>query len=111
MSAGKKVHTVRSWGTCVKKRPSPEEEASNGQLQEKTARFLAMLSPRHAEILQLRFGIGCREHTLEEVGERFAVTRERIRQLKNKALRKLLPPQVGCASGPVTLPAQSRAAA
>lgn len=91
--------------------PSPEVEAFDGQLREKTARFLAALPPRDAEILQLRFGIGCREHTLEEVGERFAVSRERIRQLENKALRKLLLPQVGCASGPVTLPAQSGAAA
>jgi RNA polymerase primary sigma factor len=91
--------------------PSPEEEASRVQLQEKMARFLAALPPRDAEILQLRFGIGCTEHTLEEVGERFAVTRERIRQLGNKALRKLRSRKVGCASGPVTLPAQSRAAA
>jgi RNA polymerase primary sigma factor len=69
--------------------PSPEVEAFDGQLREKTARFLAALPPRDAEILQLRFGIGCREHTLEEVGERFAVSRERIRQLEYKALRKL----------------------
>lgn len=91
--------------------PSPEAEAFDGQLREKTAQLLTALSPRDAEILRLRFGIGCREHTLEEVGERFAVTRERIRQLENRALRKLRPPQVGCASGPVTLPAQSGAAA
>ncbi len=69
--------------------PSPEVEAFDGQLREKTARFLAALPLRDAEILRLRFGIGCREHTLEEVGERFAVTREYIRQLENRALRKL----------------------
>jgi RNA polymerase primary sigma factor len=69
--------------------PSPEEEVCSVQLREKTAQLLAALPQRDAEILQLRFGIGCTEHTLEEVGERFAVTRERIRQLENKALRKL----------------------
>ena len=56
-------------------------------------RALAMLSPKEKEILRLRFGIGEEgEHTLEEVGKRFAVTRERIRQIEAKALRKLRHP-------------------
>jgi len=55
-----------------------------------------MLSPKEREILRLRFGIGADgEHTLEEVGERFRVTRERIRQIEAKALRKLRHPLRG----------------
>jgi RNA polymerase primary sigma factor len=59
-------------------------------------RALSMLSPKEKEILRLRFGIGEEgEHTLEEVGKRFDVTRERIRQIEAKALRKLRHPLRG----------------
>ena len=55
-------------------------------------RALATLSDKQREVLVLRFGLGDGEHTLEEIGERFAVTRERIRQIEAKALRKLRHP-------------------
>jgi RNA polymerase primary sigma factor len=90
--------------------PSPEEEVSSVQLREKTARFLTALPPRDAEILQLRFGIGCTEHTLEEIGEHFAITRERIRQLENRALRKLRSRNLVYASGQTTPQVHVRAA-
>jgi len=62
-------------------------------LQEQTRKVLATLTPREEQVLRLRFGIGERsDHTLEEVGTRFAVTRERIRQIEAKALRKLRHP-------------------
>ena len=55
--------------------------------------MLKTLSPREEEVLKMRFGIGDgSEHTLEEVGKKFAVTRERIRQIESKALRKLRHP-------------------
>src|SRR5262249_25039338 len=59
-------------------------------LKDQTRRVLSSLSPREEQVLRLRFGIGERsDHTLEEVGVRFNVTRERIRQIESKALRKL----------------------
>ena len=59
-------------------------------LSEQTRKMLATLSPREEQILLMRFGIGqTTECTLEEVGKRFAVTRERIRQIEAKALRRL----------------------
>ncbi len=62
-------------------------------LAEGTRRVLATLAPREAQVLKMRFGIGERSnHTLEEVGQDFAVTRERIRQIEAKALRKLRHP-------------------
>ena len=62
-------------------------------LQDQTKKVLATLTPREEQVLRLRFGIGERsDHTLEEVGTRFAVTRERIRQIEAKALRKLRHP-------------------
>jgi RNA polymerase primary sigma factor len=62
-------------------------------LQDQTRKVLATLTPREEQVLRLRFGIGERsDHTLEEVGTRFAVTRERIRQIEAKALRKLRHP-------------------
>jgi RNA polymerase primary sigma factor len=59
-------------------------------LAEQTRKVLATLTPREERILRMRFGIGEKtEHTLEEVGNDFSVTRERIRQIEAKALRKL----------------------
>ncbi|HTY64357.1 MAG TPA: RNA polymerase sigma factor RpoD [Acidobacteriota bacterium] len=69
---------------------SPAKAAFNTNLKEKTELVLKTLTPREEQILKLRFGIGDgNEHTLEEVGRRFSVTRERIRQIEAKALRKL----------------------
>jgi RNA polymerase primary sigma factor len=69
---------------------SPGENVINSALQEQTRKILATLSPREERVLRLRFGIGERsDHTLEEVGQDFEVTRERIRQIEAKALRKL----------------------
>src|SRR5205809_189295 len=71
----------------------PVEVVMSLHLQEQTRKVLATLTPREEQILRLRFGIGERsDHTLEEVGTRFAVTRERIRQIEAKALRKLRHP-------------------
>ena len=59
-------------------------------LQHRTRQVLSSLTPREEQVLRLRFGIGEKtDHTLEEVGSRFSVTRERIRQIEAKALRKL----------------------
>jgi len=75
---------------------SPNESLLTRDLEVQVERALAMLSPKEREILRLRFGIGADgEHTLEEVGERFRVTRERIRQIEAKALRKLRHPLRG----------------
>ena len=69
---------------------APAEAVVNMNLQEQTRKVLASLTPREEQVLRLRFGIGEKtDHTLEEVGNRFAVTRERIRQIEAKALRKL----------------------
>jgi RNA polymerase primary sigma factor len=70
--------------------PSPVEAAIRGNLSELTCKVLATLTPREEQILRMRFGIGQKtDCTLEEVGKLFAVTRERIRQIEAKALRKL----------------------
>src|SRR5438132_1617038 len=75
---------------------SPNESLLNQDLTTQVERALSTLSPKEKEILRLRFGIGEEgEHTLEEVGRRFAVTRERIRQIEAKALRKLRHPLRG----------------
>ncbi len=75
---------------------SPNESLMNQDLTTQVERALSTLSPKEKEILRLRFGIGEEgEHTLEEVGRRFAVTRERIRQIEAKALRKLRHPLRG----------------
>ena len=69
---------------------SPVEAAIRGKLGEQTRKVLATLTPREEQILRMRFGIGLKSDcTLEEVGKQFAVTRERIRQIEAKALRKL----------------------
>ena len=75
---------------------SPNESLLNQDLTTQVERALSMLSPKEKDILRLRFGIGEEgEHTLEEVGKRFEVTRERIRQIEAKALRKLRHPLRG----------------
>ncbi len=72
---------------------SPLEEAIKGNLSAQTAEVLSSLSPREEKVLRMRFGIGeSSDHTLEEVGQDFSVTRERIRQIEAKALRKLRHP-------------------
>ena len=70
---------------------SPEESATNQLLKEKVAEVLSSLSDREQKIVRMRFGLdnGGKSHTLEEVGQQFAVTRERIRQIEAKALAKL----------------------
>ncbi|NRA43634.1 MAG: RNA polymerase sigma factor RpoD [Oligoflexales bacterium] len=72
---------------------SPSENVISGSLGEQTLKALATLTPREEKVLRMRFGIGERsDHTLEEVGQNFDVTRERIRQIEAKALRKLRHP-------------------
>ena len=72
---------------------SPSESATQGGLREATNDVLASLTPREAKVLRMRFGINMNtDHTLEEVGKQFDVTRERIRQIEAKALRKLRHP-------------------
>jgi RNA polymerase primary sigma factor len=71
----------------------PLEAAIQSNLRETTTRILATLTPREERVLRMRFGIGMNtDHTLEEVGQQFSVTRERIRQIEAKALRKLKHP-------------------
>ncbi|MEW6077083.1 MAG: RNA polymerase sigma factor RpoD [Thermodesulfobacteriota bacterium] len=71
----------------------PSEAAVNLNLSQQTRKVLATLTPREEKVLRMRFGIGEKaDHTLEEVGKDFAVTRERIRQIEAKALRKLRHP-------------------
>ena len=72
---------------------SPSEIAINMNLSEQTRKTLSTLTPREEKVLRMRFGIGEKaDHTLEEVGKDFNVTRERIRQIEAKALRKLRHP-------------------
>ena len=71
----------------------PLDAAIHSNLRETTTRILASLTPREERVLRMRFGIGMNtDHTLEEVGQQFSVTRERIRQIEAKALRKLKHP-------------------
>jgi RNA polymerase primary sigma factor len=72
---------------------SPADAAINVDLKEQTAHVLRTLTAREEKIMKMRFGLeDGSEHTLEEVGRSFAVTRERIRQIEAKALRKLRHP-------------------
>ena len=72
---------------------SPIDSATTESLRETTHSVLAQLTPREAKVLRMRFGIDMNtDHTLEEVGKQFDVTRERIRQIEAKALRKLRHP-------------------
>ncbi|MBK7395830.1 MAG: sigma-70 family RNA polymerase sigma factor [Myxococcales bacterium] len=73
---------------------SPSEAATDGELSQETVAALGTLTPREEKVLRLRFGIGEKsEHTLEETGAQFEVTRERIRQIEAQALRKLRHPR------------------
>ena len=72
---------------------APLESATNANLLNATNEILKSLTPREAKVLRMRFGVGMNtDHTLEEVGKQFDVTRERIRQIEAKALRKLRHP-------------------
>lgn len=76
-----------------KSQSSPSDAVLDHSLSEQTAKALATLTPREEKVLRMRFGIGEKsDHTLEEVGQNFDVTRERIRQIEAKALRKLRHP-------------------
>jgi RNA polymerase primary sigma factor len=72
---------------------SPLDDLITEEICVQTANVLKILPPKEEKVIRLRFGIGCeREHTLEEIGQEFDVTRERIRQIEAKALRKLRQP-------------------
>ena len=74
---------------------TPSEAVIMGNLSDQTRKVLATLTPREEKVLRMRFGIGEKsDHTLEEVGQDFEVTRERIRQIEAKALRKLRHPSL-----------------
>ena len=72
--------------------PSADRGLVNESLSTEIERALSTLSPREREIVKSFFGIGCQEMTLEEIGERFGLTRERVRQIKEKAIRRLKSP-------------------
>jgi RNA polymerase primary sigma factor len=87
-SATRKIHL----GDFIEDKSAilPIDAAIQSNLRETTTRVLASLTPREERILRMRFGIGMnKDHTLEEVGQQFSVTRKRIRQIEAKALRKL----------------------
>ena len=78
--------------------PTPYSDAERNNITEKILRVLNTLTPKEAKIIRLRFGIGFdKDHTLEEVGKQFSITRERVRQIEAKALRKLKHPRRRCA--------------
>jgi RNA polymerase primary sigma factor len=69
---------------------TPEEAAMQGELASEVERAMAPLNDREREVMRLRFGLGTeREHTLEEIGRRLSITRERVRQLEAQALKKM----------------------
>ena len=72
--------------------PSADKGLNNESLSTEIERALQILTPREREIIKSFFGIGCQEMTLEEIGERLDLTRERVRQIKEKAIRKLKKP-------------------
>ena len=78
--------------------PSPYSNTESNDVTEQILRVLNTLTPKEAEIIRMRFGIGCeKDCTLEEVGKHFSITRERVRQIEVKALRKLKHPSRRCA--------------
>ena len=73
---------------------SPVDSVIESNVRDETAGILKTLSPREEKVIRLRFGIGCeREHTLEEIGQEYDLTRERIRQIEARALRQLRAPE------------------
>jgi RNA polymerase sigma factor (sigma-70 family) len=72
--------------------PSPEKELEDKETADVVNEMLDTLTPREAKVLRMRFGIGCAEHTLEEAGLVYDVTKERIRQIEAKAMRKMKHP-------------------
>ena len=72
--------------------PSADRGLVNESLNTEIERALSTLTDREREIIKSFFGIGCQEMTLEEIGERFGLTRERVRQIKEKAIRRLKSP-------------------
>jgi RNA polymerase sigma factor (sigma-70 family) len=72
--------------------PSPEKELEDKEAAEVVNEMLETLTPKEARVLRMRFGIGCNEHTLEETGRVLDVTKERIRQIEAKAMRKMKHP-------------------
>jgi RNA polymerase primary sigma factor len=80
--------------------PDPEEAAMNRFMGDEIERALSTLDERDAQVIRLYFGLeGGREHTLEEIGLALGVTRERVRQLRDRALKHLREGQVGSALG------------
>ena len=91
-SATRRIHTSAT-SSRTRTRSCRSTRRSSRNLRETTTRVLASLTPREERVLRMRFGIGMNtDHTLEEVGQQFSVTRERIRQIEAKALRKLKHP-------------------
>jgi RNA polymerase primary sigma factor len=72
--------------------PRPDEMLEEKEKTEVVGEMLDSLTPREARVLRMRFGIGCEEHTLEEIGKKLDVTRERVRQMEIQALRKMKHP-------------------
>ena len=94
LMTGARLHAPIQATTSMLNNPSrvvsPAESVFNISLREKTESVLKTLTPREEQVLKMRFGLeDGNEYTLEEVGRRFFVTRERIRQIEAKALRKL----------------------
>jgi RNA polymerase primary sigma factor len=69
--------------------PNADRTLMNESLSREIDRALSTLTERERDIIKLFFGIGCQEMTLEEIGEKFGLTRERVRQIKEKAIRRL----------------------
>ncbi len=69
--------------------PNADRPLINESLSKEIDRALGTLTPRESEIVKMFFGIGCQEMTLEEIGDKFGLTRERVRQIKEKAIRRL----------------------
>lgn len=86
------VRPLREWGAATQP-AAALDGMTHASLRDETRKALAMLSPREEQVLRLRFGIGePADYTLEEIGRRFEVTRQRIRQIEARALRKLRQP-------------------
>jgi RNA polymerase primary sigma factor len=87
------LHLKSGFSPSTYRRESKLPCSGRRQRKAATTRVLATLTPREERVLRMRFGIGINtDHTLEEVGQQFSVTRERIRQIEAKALRKLKHP-------------------